>query len=165
MPPGAMSADLEIRRAPLQRIRNEDKETVKAKPFVIGFIAVIVCAAAVSVYMNLTAAGPEKSVTSVASPDGRYKAVRVSLTRGAACVDRIAVYLSVYPDSFAETEKTYLVYSGPCAPPAERADLPKMQWLSDTALQITYAPAPATKRTMKPLDASNFVHVTYVARK
>jgi hypothetical protein len=138
---------------------------VNAKRFVIGFIAVIVCVAAVSVYMNLTATGPEKSVTSVASPDGRYKAVRVSLARGATCFDRIAVYLSVYPDSFAETEKTYLVYSGPCAPKSERAELPKMRWLSNTALQITYAPAPAAKRTMKTVDASNFVRVTFSAMK
>lgn len=137
---------------------------MNAKPFVIGFAAVIACVAAASVYFNLTATQPEKSVTAVASPDGRYKAVRVSLARGATCFDRIAVYLSVYPNSFAETEKTYLVYSGPCAPPAERAALPKMQWLSNSALQITYAPAPEAKRTMKTLDASYFVHVTYVAQ-
>jgi len=137
---------------------------VKAKTFVIGFVAVLVCVAAASVYFNLTATRPEKSVTSVASADGRYKAVRVSLARGAACFDTISVYLSVYPDSFAEREKTYRVYAGPCAPKPERADLPKMQWQSDTALRITYPSAPAAKRTMKEIDASHFVHVTYVAQ-
>jgi hypothetical protein len=138
---------------------------VKAKPFVIGFVAVLVSVAAASVYFNLTATRPEKRVTAVASPDRRYKAVRVSLAQGDACFDTISVYLSVYPDSFAEHEKTYLVYSGPCAPPAARGDLPKMQWLSNTALRITYAPALDTKRTMELLDASHFVHVTYVAQK
>ena len=138
---------------------------MKAKSFVIGFVVVLVGAAVVSVYFNLTATRPEKSVTAVASPDGRYKAVRVSLARGNACFDTIAVYLSVYPDSFAEREKTYRVYAGPCAPKAERADLPKMQWLSENALQITYPAAPNAKRTMKTLDASYFVHVTYMAEK
>jgi len=138
---------------------------MKAKIFIVGFIAVIVGAAAVSVYMNLTATGPRKSVTSAASPDGRYKAVRVSLTQAGACFDTISVYLSVYPDSFAEREKTYRVYAGPCAPPSERAALPKMQWLSNAALQITYPAAPDAKRTMAAEDASHFVHVTYGAHK
>jgi hypothetical protein len=137
---------------------------VKAKPFVIGFIAVIVCVAAASIYFNLIATRPEKSVTAVASPDGRYKAVRVSLARGgAACFDTISIFLAVYPDSFAESEKTYEVYAGPCAPSALRAALPKMQWLSNTALQITYAPGAGDndKRRMRTLDASKFVHVTF----
>lgn len=137
---------------------------MKAKVFVIGFVVVLVGAVAASVYFNLTATGPQKTVTAVASPDGRYKAVRVSLMQGGGCFDRVAVYLSVFPDSFADTEKTYLVYSGPCAPPAMRAALPKMQWLSNTALQITYSMTPRAKRTMKDGDASHFVQVTYVAR-
>ena len=45
---------------------------MKAKTFVIGFVAVVVLAAAASVYMNLTATRPGKTVTSAASPDGRY---------------------------------------------------------------------------------------------
>ena len=89
----------------------------------------------------------------------------MSLVQGEACFDTISVYLSVYPDSFAEREKTYRVYAGPCAPPDERAGLPKMRWLSKEALQITYAAAPAAKRTMKSEDASHFVHLTYVAQK
>ncbi len=137
---------------------------MKAKTFLVGFVALIVIGAALSVYFNLTATRPLKTVTAVAAPDGRYKAVRVSLTRDGACFDTISVYLSVYPNSFAQSEKTYQVYSGPCAPPSERGDLPKMQWLSNTALQVTYARAPNALRTMKPVDASNYVHVTYVAQ-
>ena len=137
---------------------------MKAKVFVVGFVVMLVGAVSLSVYFNLTARRPAKTVTAVASPDGRYKAVRVSLTQGGACFDRIAVYLSVFPDSFADTEKAYLVYSGPCAPKPERAALPKMQWLSKTALQITYAATPAAARTLKREDASHFVQVTYVTR-
>jgi len=138
---------------------------VKAKTFVVGFVAVLACAAAASVYFNLTATRPGKTVTAVASPDARYKAVRVSLARGSACFDTIAIFLSIYPDSFAESEKLYTVYAGPCAPKGLRADLPKMQWQSNTELQIAYPASPEAKRTMKPLDASHFVHVTYVAQK
>ena len=134
---------------------------MNAKTFVMGFVVALACAAAASVYFNLTATRPQKSVTSVASPDDRYKAVRVSLTQGGTCFDTISVYLSVYPNSFAEREKTYRVYAGPCAPTAERAALPKMKWLSNTALQITYPATPEAKRTMKPLDASHFVRVSY----
>ena len=41
-------------------------------------------------------------------PTGKYKAVRVSLARGGAkpfCFDTISIFLSVYPDSFAEQRK------------------------------------------------------------
>jgi hypothetical protein len=139
---------------------------VNAKTFVIGFVVALAAAVAASVYFNLTATRPQKSITSIASPDGRYKAVRVSLTQGGACFDTISVFLSVYPDGFAERENTYRVYAGPCAPPAERADLPKMQWQSNMALQVIYAPVPAdAKQTMKTLDASHFVHVTYLVQK
>jgi hypothetical protein len=106
----------------------------------------------------------------VTSPDGRYKAVRVTLARGGAapfCVDSISIFLSVYPDNFAENDKTYEVYAAPCAAPAKRAGLPRVDWLSNTAAQITYTPgspaAGAKPPRMKPLDASHFVHVTFVA--
>ena len=141
---------------------------MKAKIFVIGFVAVLLGAVAASVYFNLTATRPEKSITAVASPDGRYKAVRVSLARGNACFDTISIFLSIYPDSFAETEKTYQVYAAPCATSSGRVPPPEMRWLSNTELRITYSPPPAADRgkvKKQPLDASKYVHVTYVERR
>lgn len=143
---------------------------MRAKPFVIGLLAAIAAVAAVSIYMSATIDKIDKTVAAVASPDGRYKAVRMTLARGGAssfCVDSISIFLSVYPDNFAENDKTYEVYAAPCAAPVKRATLPKVEWLSNTAVQITYAPASAAAdakppRT-KPLDASHFVHVTFVA--
>lgn len=144
---------------------------MRAKPFFVVFFAIVAGVAAVSVYVSLAVRKVEKAVAAVASPDGRYKAVKVSLKRGGLkpfCFDSISVFLSVYPDSFAESEKIYEIYRAPCAPAAERAALPKMQWLSDSALQIAYAPDPAApakeKRLMKTLDASKYVHVTFVAQ-
>jgi hypothetical protein len=145
---------------------------VRAKPFLVSFLAAIVAVAAISLYVSKTIRKAEKTVTAAVSPDGRYKAVRVSLARGGPmpfCFDTIAVFLAVYPDSFAESDKSYEVYRAPCAPPIQRTDLPKMQWLSNTALQITYAPSlemhEKGKLRMKAVDASNFVHVTFVAQK
>ena len=142
---------------------------MKAKPFLIGLLAAMAGVAAVSIYMSATIDKIDKTVAAVASPDGRYKAVRITLARGGAapfCVDSISIFLSVYPDNFAENDKTYEVYAAPCAAPAKRAALPKVEWLSNTAMQITYAPASpaagAKQRRMKPLDASHFVRVTFV---
>ena len=142
---------------------------MKAKPFLIGLLAAIAGIAAVSIYMSATIDKIDKTVAAVASPDGRYKAVRVTLARGGAapfCVDSISIFLSIYPDNFAENDKTYEVYAAPCAAPAKRAALPKVEWLSNTAMQITYTPASpvagAKQRRMKPIDASRFVRVMFV---
>ena len=77
--------------------------------------------------------------------------------------------MSVYPDSFAESEKAYQVFAQPCATPANPADAPQVAWLSNTALRITYTPAPAgfdvSKLRRRVVDASKFVHITYVTRE
>jgi len=145
---------------------------VRAKQFVIGLLAVMAGAAAVSIYISAAIDKIDTAVTAMASPDGRYKAVRVTLSRGGTvpfCADSISIFLSVYPDNFAVSAKTYEVYSVPCAAPAMRAALPKVEWLSNTAVQITCAaasPAAGAKPPrMEPLDASHFVHVTFVAAK
>lgn len=145
---------------------------MKAKPFLIGFFALIAGLVAVSVYVSMTVDKADKSVSAIVSPDGRYKAVRVSISRGGAalfCFDSISILLAVYPDNFAEHDKTYEIYSAPCAAPAERAASPKVEWLSNTAVRIIYSQGPAgpdtNKRRMKVLDASEFVHVTFVARE
>ena len=127
---------------------------------------------AVSFYIGATIPKADKSITAVASPDGKYKAVRVSISGGGAapfCFDTISVFLSVYPDNFAEREaKTYEVYGAPCAAPGKRQALPKIEWLSDSAVRITTAPdlsAAGTKPPrMKTIDASRFVHVDFVAQ-
>jgi hypothetical protein len=143
---------------------------VKTKPFLIGLIAVMVAMLAASIYLSLTVVRTDKSVVSAKSPDGRYKAVLASLTRAddpAFCVDSIAVFLSVYPDSFVESDKVYEVFSAPCATITGRVPPPQMAWVSNTQLRITYSPPPAPDRPkvkLKPMDASKFVHIEYVER-
>jgi hypothetical protein len=145
---------------------------VRSKPFIIGFIAVIAVIAAISIYVSATVDKVDKSFTAFVSPDGRYKAVRLSLARGGTapfCFESVSIFLTVYPDSFAESEKAYQVYASPCATPAKPADAPRVEWLSNTALRITYSPAPAAldsgKLRRRLVDASQFVRINYVARK
>lgn len=142
---------------------------MKAKPFLLGFFAVVVAIAAVSIYVSISVDKAKKTFVAVASPNGKYKAVRLTITRGGTepfCFDTISIFLSVYPDNFAEGDKTYEVYAAPCAKPALRAELPQIKWLSDRSVQVTYAPSAASADAMKlrtkALDASKFVHLTFV---
>ena len=145
---------------------------MRSKTFILGFIGVIVVIAAISVYVSATIDKVDKTLTAFPSPDGRYKAVRLSLSRGGKapfCFESISVFLKVYPDTFAESEKAYQVYATPCATPADPANAPQVQWLSNQALRITYTPAPpgldTGKLRRRLVDASQFVRIDYVARK
>jgi hypothetical protein len=139
---------------------------VNSKPFLIGFVALIAVIAAVSLYVSRSVDKADKTVTSVASPDGKYKAVRVMSARGGAqpfCSDTIAIFLSVYPDSFAVSDRNYEVYAAPCARPADRAKLPQIEWLARDAVRVTVPPeAAGAKMPRKDRDASLFVHLTFV---
>jgi hypothetical protein len=138
---------------------------VRAKPFLFGFFAVVAVLAGVSLYLSLTVDRTDKSFTAVAAPDTKFKAVKIRLTRAGDppyCFDAIAVILGVYPDDFAERDKAYLVYSAPCA--ADRA-LPKIEWQSNTELQISYVKNSAAKPpTLKDHDVTKTVHVTFVEK-
>jgi hypothetical protein len=139
---------------------------VSSKPFLVSFVLIVAAIAAVSVYVSRSVQKTDRTVTSIISPDGKYKAVRVMLTRAGAqpfCSDTIAIFLAVYPDGFAESERNYAVYAAPCAAPANRAKLPKIEWLAPDALRITVPPeAAASAPARKGLDASLFVHLTFV---
>ncbi len=139
---------------------------MKAKPILIGFLTVVVLIAAASVYLAATVDRAEKAVVAVAAPGGKYKAVRVTFSNGGAtpfCFDTVSIFLSIYPDSFAVSDKSYEIYGAPCAEPAKRAALPKMEWQSDKALRVTYAPVDnGQSPRLKNHDASRYVDVTFV---
>jgi hypothetical protein len=143
---------------------------VKTKPFLIGFLVVMAAVVAVSAYFSFTIQPSDQSIVAVKSPDGRYKAVRLRLMRPGHppfCADSIAIFLSVYPNSFVDSDKIYEVYAAPCATITGSVPAPDMQWLSNTKLRITYSPPPAPDRVkvkMKPMDASSYVHIDYVGR-
>ena len=139
---------------------------MKAKPVLIGFFGVVLLIGAVSAYLAATVDPAEKNVVSVAAPGGKYKAVRVTFSNDGTtpfCFDTISVFLSLYPDSFAVSDKSYEIYGAPCAVPGKRAELPKMEWLSDKALRVSYAPVDNGQiPRLKTHDASRFVDVTFV---
>ena len=145
---------------------------MKSKLVIIVFALGVVLATALSLYMSRTIAPVQKTVTAVPSPDGRYKAVVVSLSQGGSapfCYDTVSIYLAAYPNDFAESEQGYQVYWSPCATPANPADTPKVDWLANDQAQITFTqgPPPADPRKLRKrvVDASKYVKVTYVERK
>ena len=142
---------------------------MKAKPFIIGFFAVLVLLGAASVYLSLTVTPAEKSFVSLPAPDNKYKAVKITLTRPGNppfCIDSVAVILGVYPDDFAERDKAYENYAAPCGKFADGTPSPKIEWLSNAELRITYAAARgATPPREKTYDVTKAVQVTFVARE
>lgn len=144
---------------------------MKSKPFLIGSFVFLAGFAAVSFYFVSTVGRPSKTLFAIPSSDGKFKAVKITMSNGGAtpyCFDSVAVILAVYPDDFAERSKRYEVFSAPCASLANSEPSPKIEWLSATALQITHASHPAgstsAKRIMNNADVTNTVHVTFVAR-
>jgi hypothetical protein len=142
---------------------------VKARPFLIGFFVLVAAFAAASFYFSATIDKPERTRTALVSPDGKFKAVAVTLAGGGAqpfCLNSVSVLLAVYPDEFAEREKAYEVYAAPCAAFATGDVSPKLEWLSGTALQIAHAAyaAGAKAPRFKTIDVTKSVHVTFVER-
>ena len=139
---------------------------MKAKPFIVSFLAVVAVLAAVSVYIAATVDKAVKSIAVVVSPDGKYKAVKVTLVGGGAspfCFDSVSLVFAAYPDNFAERDKAYEIYSGPCGKFADGEPSPKIEWLSATALQISYANNSAKKPKLKDIDVTKTVHVTFLS--
>jgi hypothetical protein len=139
---------------------------VKAKPFIVGFFAVVAVLAAVSVYIGATVDKADKSVAVFAAPDGKYKAVKVTMAGGGKapfCFDSVSIVLGVYPDEIAENRKEYEIYSGACGVFANGEKAPKIDWLSNAALQISYPNNPAKKPKLKDIDVTKTVHVTFLS--
>ena len=102
------------------------------------------CLVAASIYFAATVDKADKSISAVASPDGKYKAVRLTVSgdRPAPfCVDTISIFLSVYPDSFAASESNYEVYAAPCAAPAKRKDCRRSNGCRTTRCRSLMRPA------------------------
>ena len=139
---------------------------MKTKAIIVIFIGLLLAMTAGSVYLALTTERADKSIVSVPAPDGKYKAVRLRVSGDKPepfCVDTIAVYLSVFPDSFAASERNYEVYGGVCPPADKRGALPKIEWIDNNSLRITYTVAdPAKPPRLKDKDASLFVDITNV---
>jgi len=133
----------------------------------IVFLCAMLAMVGGSIYLAATTKRADKTIVAVASPDGKYKAVRLTVSGDRPepfCVDTIAIFLSVYPDSFVASDTSYEIYGASCVAPGKRAALPKIEWTSNKDVRITYAPAPGAdkKPRLKTRDASLFVDITFV---
>jgi hypothetical protein len=139
---------------------------VKTKTVLIVFLCAMLAMVGGSIYLAATTQRADKSIVAVVSPDGKYKAVRLTVYGEKPepfCVDTVAIFLTVYPDSFVASDTSYEVYGAPCATPDRRKALPKIEWTSNKDVRITYAPAPTGKPPrLKTRDASLFVDIAYV---
>ena len=56
------------------------------------------------------------------------------------------------------------MFNGPCAAPGKRDAFPKIEWLANNKVQITYSPEPGAGKPprLKERDMSLFVDVSYV---
>jgi hypothetical protein len=143
---------------------------LKTKAVLIVFLCAMLAMVGGSIYLAATTQRADKSLVAVASPDGKYKAVRLTVYGEKPepfCVDTIAIFLSIYPDSFVASESNYGVYAAPCAAPDKRTTLPKIEWTSNKAVRVTYAPAPDAEKPprLKTRDASLFVDIAYVKQE
>lgn len=138
---------------------------MKAKFVLLTFLAFGVLMVGLTIYYAATIDRAQRDIATVVAPDGRYKAVRMRVYGDKPepfCVDTIAIYLALYPESFVSSKRAYEVYGGPCATPYKDAPLPKIEWTSNKSVRITYA-APADKPPrMRDEDASLFVDITWV---
>ena len=124
-----------------------------------------------SLYFRATVKPVERAEQTLVSPNGRYKAIRLSLWNNGSspfCYQSVAVLPSKLPDRFAESDKIYQVYFAPCAVPAKAADAPALAWREGDALQITYTPGPGgfadTRLRRRVVDQSGSVRITYETR-
>ncbi len=144
---------------------------MKGRPLIIGLLAVVAVIAAVSIYVSVVIDKTEQAISAVVSLDGKYKAVKITMTRGGSrpfCFNSVSVIFAIYPDYFAERYKAYEVYAAPCGKFANGEPAPTIEWRSATDLQIGYAANPAAltagKTAMKLVDVTKTVHVTFVPR-
>ena len=88
---------------------------MKAKPFIVSFLAVVAAIAAFSIYLSAIVDRTEKSLTAVLSPDKKMKAVKLSLAGGGRspfCIDSFSVMLSTI--GRIRREPRIRIYSAPC---------------------------------------------------
>ncbi len=138
---------------------------MKAKSVLLTFLAFGVLMIGITIYYAATIDRAQRDIDTVVAPDGRYKAVHMRVHGDKPepfCVDTIAIYLALYPESFVSSKRAYEVYGAPCATPSKAAPVPKIEWIDNKTVRITYA-APADRAPRKrDKDASLYVDIEWV---
>ena len=111
--------------------------------------------------------GPDRFVSATPSPDGKNKAVKLTVAGGGAispyCYDVVFVVLQTTNDDEATRHDENKVFSASCSTFANHENAPRLDWTSNTSLQITFAfnTVLAQRVTLKPVDASGKVRVVF----
>ncbi|MFN3656129.1 MAG: hypothetical protein ACK4UO_02600 [Pseudolabrys sp.] len=135
---------------------------MKSKHFIILSAGIVVAVGAFSAWLAVTVPKADKRITSVVSEDKHFRAVRVSVAGGGSkpfCYDSISVMLAVYPEMFAEKGKNYEVFNAPCD--ADRANMPKIEWVSDKEVRIIFRPTGAADPRKRRIDITNTVKILF----
>ncbi len=134
---------------------------------VIAVIAILALAFNAAISRLVPAGEPDRYISTMFSPAGNHKAVRVTYVGSgfvAFCTDVIAVLPYSAPDEIAASDERYQVLSVACDTFADQHASPKIEWLSDTELQITIKTVSpqARKPELKPHDASGAISLRLV---
>jgi hypothetical protein len=110
------------------------------------------------------------------SPDQKYKAVHFISSGGGAgsgwCKGVISIVPATIPDNLVEQDKQYQderysVFAGACDTFSNHENSPKMQWLSNNILEVTFSINSTALHghsvVLKKSDASNLFNVRFVA--
>jgi hypothetical protein len=116
---------------------------------------------------------PDRYVSAVLSPNGNFRAAKITYAGGGAispyCDNTILIVPSSTSDDVAEREKRHEVFSAECDTFADHSNSPKVEWISDGNLQITFSinstALTSHKVSLRKIDASGSVHVTFVAHE
>jgi hypothetical protein len=108
---------------------------------------------------------PDRFISAYPAPDGKYKAVKLTVAGGGAispfCNDAIFVVPITVVDEAAESDERSKVYAGACNTFANHEPAPKVEWLSKEVLQITFALNPRYVSR----SAFDQVHVMFAGRE
>ena len=121
-----------------------------------------------SIYLAATTDRADKALVAVASPDGKYKAVRLTVSN-----DTPVNVLRRYDCDFSyrlsgqlrrQQQRLSGLYRAVRRARPNATRFPKIEWLANNKLQITYSPESGAGKAprLKERDMSLFVDIDYV---
>jgi hypothetical protein len=131
---------------------------------VIGGIAVVAAMILLGLWFAPLDGG--KVIRLTPSPNGKFKAVWISKAGGGGLSPFCSSKISVAPTSVSEEnllqDRSYVVFSADCYSFGDH-DKAKINWLSDTKLQIEFLTRPNLDSVnLKTTDASRTLQVSFV---
>jgi hypothetical protein len=103
---------------------------------------------------------PDRFVSAYPAPDGKYKAVKLTVAGGGAispfCNDAIFVVPITVADEAAERDESSKIYAAACDTFENHEPAPKIEWISKRILQITFSVNSTAPKSSKSDPKKNF---------